>query len=76
MVGQGIGGAITPLVLGQLIGIGGGFQSAAGYLWSLYFMAGLVVLGAILVALFTRETIGIFKDRDRALVARGIASTE
>jgi MFS family permease len=76
MVGQGIGGAIVPLLLGQLIGLGGGFQSVTGYLWGLYLMAGLVLLGLILVALFTRETIGVFKDRDRALVSRGIASTD
>lgn len=76
MVGQGIGGAAVPLVLGQFIGIGGGFQSVAGYLWGLYFMAGLVLLGVIIVALFTTETIGIFKDRDRALISSGIASVD
>jgi MFS family permease len=73
MVGQGIGGGTVPLILGALIGLGAGFYSEAGYLYGLYFMAGLVILGAILVTLFTRETIGIFKDRDRALISRGAA---
>jgi MFS family permease len=73
MVGQGIGGGTVPLILGGLITLGGGFYSEAGYLYGLYFMAGLVVLGAIMVTLFTRETIGIFKDRDRALISRGAA---
>lgn len=76
MLGQGIGGAIVPLILGQLIGLGGGFNSESGYLYGLYLMAGLVLVGAVLVALFTRETIGIFKDRDRALVSRGTASVD
>jgi hypothetical protein len=71
MVGQGIGGAIMPLALGALIAFGSGFYSEPGYLYGLYLMAALLLLGAILVALFTRETIGIFKDRDRALVSRG-----
>lgn len=62
-----------PLILGSLIGLGGGFYSESGYLYGLYFMAGLVLLGAIMVTLFTRETIGIFKDRDRALISRGAA---
>jgi hypothetical protein len=61
MVGQGIGGAIMPLALGALIAFGSGFYSEPGYLYGLYLMAALLLLGAILVALFTRETIGILK---------------
>lgn len=69
MVGQGIGG-MSPLVLGALIALGGGFNSATGFLYGLYFMVALMIIAAILVLLFTRETIGAFKDRDWALVSR------
>ncbi|GMA63492.1 MFS transporter [Alicyclobacillus fastidiosus] len=67
MVGQGIGG-MSPLVLGPLIGLGGGFASATGYVYGLYFLSGLMFIAAILMAFFTRETIGKFKKADKALV--------
>jgi hypothetical protein len=69
MVGQGIGG-LSPVLLGWLIALGGGFSSVRGFDYGLYFLAALQLLAAILMALFTRETIGIFKHRDRALVSR------
>jgi len=69
MVGQGIGG-MSPILLGWLIGIGGGFSNARGFDYGLYFLAALQVLAAILMALFTRETIGVLLHRDRALVSR------
>lgn len=69
MVGQGIGG-LSPIVLGWLIALGGGFHSRTGFNYGLYFLAALVLLAAILMALFTRESIGIFKDRDRAMVRK------
>lgn len=69
MVGQGLGG-LSPLVLGPLIALGGGFTSKTGYIYGLYFLSGLMLLAAILIAFFTRETIGIFKARDRALVSK------
>lgn len=75
MVGQGIGG-LSPLVIGGLIAFGGGFDSVSGYNYALYFMSALVLLAAILIALFTRETIGVFKERDRALVSRSTATAE
>lgn len=50
--------------------MGGGFQSATGYLYSLYFLVAVALISAVLIALFTRETVGRFKDRDRALVSR------
>ncbi len=31
-------GGLSPLVLGFLIGVGGGFSSATGYHWGLYFL--------------------------------------
>jgi MFS family permease len=63
-------GGVSPLVMGVLIGMGGGFQSATGYLYSLYFLVAVALISAVLIALFTRETVGRFKDRDRALVSR------
>lgn len=69
MFGQGIGG-LSPILLGFLITLGGGYSSGRGFDYGLYFLAALVLLAAILMALFTRETIGVFKNRDRALVSR------
>jgi MFS family permease len=63
-------GGVSPLVLGLLIGAGGGFRSATGYFYGLYFLVAISLLSAVLIALFTRETVGRFKDRDRALVSR------
>jgi MFS family permease len=69
MMGQGIGG-LSPLVLGPLIALGGGFSSQTGYIYGLFFLSGLMFLAAVLVFFFTRETIGIFKSKDWALVSR------
>jgi MFS family permease len=63
-------GGVSPLILGFLIAIGGGFKQAAGYYYGLYFMVAVALISAIIIALFTRETVGRFKDRDRALVSR------
>jgi hypothetical protein len=56
------------VVLGVLIAAGGGFSSPDGFLWGLYFMAGVMLLGALAIILFTRESVGSFKRRDRSLV--------
>src|SRR5205085_2207701 len=58
------------LILGFVIGVGGGFKQATGYYYGLYFMVAVSLISAIIIALFTRETVGRFKDRDRALVSR------
>src|SRR4051794_19785688 len=63
-------GGVSPLILGFLIGVGGGFKQATGYYYGLYFMVAGSLISAIIIALFTRETVGRFKDRDRALVSR------
>jgi MFS family permease len=63
-------GGVSPLILGFLIGVGGGFKQATGYYYGLYFMVAVSLISAIIIALFTRETVGRFKDRDRALVSR------
>jgi hypothetical protein len=36
----------------------------------LYFLAAVMVVAAVMIALFTRETAGRFRDSDRALVSR------
>jgi MFS family permease len=63
-------GGVSPLVIGFLIGVGGGFNSPAGYYYALYFLVAVALISAIIVGLFTRETVGRFKERDRALVSR------
>lgn len=63
-------GGLSPLVLGVLIGVGGGFSSATGYDWGLYFLVGACVLAVVLLALFTREPAGRFRHHDRALVSK------
>lgn len=57
-------GGVSPLILGALIGAGGGYHSATGYVLGLYFMVAICVLSAILIAFFTRETVGRFRGRD------------
>lgn len=63
-------GGVSPLVIGWLIGLGGGFANETGYFYALYFLVAVALISAIIIALFTRETVGRFKDRDRALVSR------
>jgi hypothetical protein len=57
-----------PLLVGVLVGLGGGFSSTSGYYMALYAISALMLLGAVLATLFTRETTGWFRSRDRALV--------
>ena len=64
-------GGLSPLVLGVLIGVGGGFATATGYYWGLYFLVAACVLAVVLLALFTRETTGRLRPFDRALVSKG-----
>jgi hypothetical protein len=60
MAGQAIGGRIS---------LGGGYGSPSGCYLGLYFMAALMLLSALVMVLLTRETIGMFKPRDRAPVS-------
>ncbi len=66
--GLALGGGAGPFLVGVVIGLGGGFTSVGGYDAALYVLAALMVLAAILGALFTRETTGWFHPHDRALV--------
>ncbi|MEV6324115.1 MFS transporter [Nocardia sp. NPDC051787] len=66
--GLAIGGGAGPLLVGLLVDLGGGFTSVGGYHVALYVLAAMMLLAAVLAALFTRETTGWFRSRDRALV--------
>ena len=76
-VGLAVGGGAGPLLVGWLIGLGGGFKNVAGYNVSMYVISGLMVVAAIVAALFARETTGWFRQRDRGLLsARTLSGTE
>ena len=69
MAGMLVGG-LGAIIMGYLIGVGGGYSSTTGFLYGLYFIAGVSLLTAVLVLLFTRESTGWMYSRDRALVSR------
>ncbi|WP_110647330.1 MFS transporter [Salinicola peritrichatus] len=48
-----IGGGLSPIVMGWLISLGGGWESLPGYVLCFFFMAGCALLGVFL-QLFTR----------------------
>jgi MFS family permease len=62
-------GGFGPILVGWLISLGGGYSSPRGFMTSLYVLAGIMALTAVMIALFTRETAGAFQHRDRALVS-------
>lgn len=62
-------GGFSPFVLGWLISLGGGWESAAGYMYGLYFLVGCMVLAFLLMLFFTRETVGAKRGRDFSLVS-------
>jgi MFS family permease len=61
--------AIGPIAVGIFIAAGGGYDQSSGYVVGLLVMAASMVLCAVIMLLFTRETIGWFRQRDRALVS-------
>jgi MFS family permease len=63
-------GGFGAIIMGALISLGGGYGSTSGFLYGLYFIAGVMLLTAVLILLFTRETIGWMYAKDRALVRR------
>jgi MFS family permease len=67
-VGLAVGGGVGPLLVGVLVDLGGGFSSTGGYYMALYAITALMLLAAVTAALFTRETTGWFRHRDRALI--------
>lgn len=60
-----IGAAVAGFVAGQLIGLGGGWESRTGYLYVFYLMSGASFLAGIL-HLFARETAAIKVRRGQA----------
>lgn len=63
-------GGFGTIVVGEVIELGGGYASDAGFQLSLYFLAGTMAVAAVMIALLTRETAGRFIHLDRALVSR------
>lgn len=63
-------GGLGTMVVGVIIQWGGGYTSATGFLVSLYFLAAVMALAAVMMALFTRETAGRYMHLDRALISR------
>lgn len=63
-------GGLGTIFVGYIIEFGGGYSSPTGFMIALYFLAGVMALAAVLIALFTRETAGKYQHLDRALVSR------
>ncbi len=61
--------AFTPYILGALIAVGGGWMQMSGYQSGVYFMCALMVVGFLLMLLFSHETTGRLRGRDWALVS-------
>jgi sugar phosphate permease len=69
-------GAFTPAILGGLIAAGGGWSSAGGYQTGVVFMCICMVVGFLLVLLFSHETVGKGRGKDWALVSYKAAGIE
>jgi MFS family permease len=67
-VGLAIGGGAGPLIVGHLISFGGGYGNVRGYDLALWVISALMLVGAVVTALFARETTGWFLSRDRAII--------
>lgn len=52
-----IGGGLSPIIMGRLVGFGGGWESSAGYVYTFMFMAACALLGAI-IQFFVRRSPG------------------
>lgn len=64
-----IGGGISPVLMGWLIGLGGGWNSPTGYIYTFFAMAACALLGVIL-QLFTVEKAGIFAKTDESIFVK------
>lgn len=49
-----IGGGLSPIIMGRLVGFGGGWESPTGYIYTFLFMAGCALIGA-LIQLFVKQ---------------------
>lgn len=63
-------GGFGAIIMGVLISFGGGYSSSSGFLYGLYFIAAVMFVTALLILIFTRETIGRMYAHDWALVSR------
>lgn len=62
-------GGFCPSILGAFINMGGGWESAVGYEYGVYFLSAIMVIGAILIFFFTHDTTGKRTGKDFALVS-------
>jgi len=62
-------GAFTPAILGFFIAAGGGWTVAGGYQTGIVFMCICMVVGFLIILLFSHETIGKRRGKDWALVS-------
>jgi len=69
MTGQMLG-IVGPVMAGAMVSLGGGYSSGTGYLIGFYVLGAMMVCAALIVLLFTRETVGWWKKHDRALTSR------
>jgi len=69
-------GAFTPAILGGLIAAGGGWSSAGGYQTGVVFMCVCMVIGFLVILLFSHETVGKRRGKDWALVSLKAAGIE
>lgn len=68
-VGNFIGGIIGTPIVGICIDIGGGYDIMSGYTTSLMLLAAMTGIGTLVVALFSRETVGKRAGKGWALVS-------
>ncbi|VEI13625.1 MFS transporter [Trueperella bialowiezensis] len=57
-----IGGGLAPILMGWLIGLGGGWEAAAGYNYTFLFMAGCAILGVVLQLFIPKGTLEVKED--------------
>jgi MFS family permease len=83
-MGKGIGiveaglylGGVSPAILGVIVNAAGGWASTEGSIFSFRLMAIVMVCVFVAVLLFSRETAGWFRSRDKALVSRKSCNIE
>ena len=49
-----IGGGLSPIIMGRLVGLGGGWESSTGYVYTFMFMAACALLGAV-IQMFVKQ---------------------
>lgn len=67
--GMYVGTAVSTIIVGRFIDLGGGWESVAGYNRALIFMVAAIVAVIVIISLFTRETNGKRLGKDFSLVS-------